>query len=166
MQLAIDIYYSDEKAKAVGVLFNWNDESPSSVIVEWIENVAPYVSGEFYKRELPCIIKVIEKVDLASIETIIIDGYVYIDNEKKYGLGGYLWEALNGKIPIIGVAKTSFFRNKETVIGILRGNSKNPLFVSTIGIDQIDAANLVKNIKGDFRIPSILKRLDQITKEQ
>lgn len=164
MQLAIDIYYGNEKAKAVGVLFNWNDESPSSVIVEWIENVAPYVSGEFYKRELPCILQVIKKVDLATVEAIIIDGYVYIDNEKKYGLGGYLWEALYGKIPIIGVAKTSFFRNKETVTGIVRGDSKNPLFVSSIGIDLAIAADCVKNMKGDFRMPSLLKRLDQITK--
>ena len=166
MLLAIDIYYRDAIAKAVGILFNWEDESPASVIIEWIEGVEPYVSGEFYKRELPCILKVVEKVDARKIEAIIIDGYVYIDNEKKYGLGGYLWEVLNGKVPIIGVAKTSFFKNKETVQGIIRGNSKNPLFISAIGINIVDAANLVRTMKGSFRIPSILKRLDQLTKEK
>ncbi|MFP5041813.1 endonuclease V [Parasediminibacterium sp. JCM 36343] len=165
MLLALDIYYRDDTAKAVGVLFNWEDEQPASIIVEWIENVEPYVSGKFYKRELPCIMKIMENVELSQLEAIIIDGYVFIDNDKNYGLGGHLWEALGKTIPIIGVAKTSFFSNKGTVLPITRGESKNPLFVSAIGMDVSEAANLVRNMKGSFRIPTVLKELDRVTKE-
>ncbi|MDV6169996.1 hypothetical protein R1T16_16275 [Flavobacterium sp. DG1-102-2] len=63
--LAIDVYYYSEKAKAVGVLFGWHDSMPSEVIIEYIDDVADYVPGEFYKRELPSIKKIIDKVDLS-----------------------------------------------------------------------------------------------------
>lgn len=31
MLLAIDVYYTEDKAKAVGVLFNWTDEQPVQI---------------------------------------------------------------------------------------------------------------------------------------
>ena len=45
----------------------------------------------------------------------------YIDNDGNYGLGGYLYQALDSKIPIIGVAKRAFHANKETVKEVFRG---------------------------------------------
>lgn len=124
-----------------------------------------YIPGEFYKRELPCILKVIEKVNLAELEAIIIDGYVFIDNEKKFGLGGYLWESLNKKLPVIGVAKTSYMGNKDTIVELLRGESKNPLYISSIGIELNKAVELIKSMHGEYRIPTLLKELDKLTKQ-
>lgn len=74
-------------------------------------------------------------------------------------------KALHQKIPVIGVAKTPFLSNKETVQQVLRGQSNNPLYVSAIGMDLNEAALLVKNMKGDFRMPDILKAVDKLTKE-
>ncbi|MEN0053310.1 MAG: endonuclease V [Mucilaginibacter sp.] len=165
MILAIDVYYRSNDAKAVAVLFNWDDAANQQVIVEIIDDAAEYIPGEFYKRELPCILKLLEKIDLNLVDAIIVDGYVYVDNNMQYGLGGKLWEALLEKVPIIGVAKTSFYRNKETVNELRRGESLNPLYISSIGIDVNEATRLVKAMKGNFRIPDILKNLDQITKQ-
>ena len=106
----------------------------------------------------------IERININSIEAIIIDGYIYVDNEKSYGLGGKLYEKLGNKIPVIGVAKTPFFTNKETVKEINRGKSKNPLYISSIGIDLDKAAKQIEDMYGNFRIPEILKKLDAITK--
>jgi deoxyribonuclease V len=164
MLLALDVHYREIGSKAVGVLFDWGSEQPQEIITSYIDSVAEYTPGEFYKRELPCLLKIIDKIDLNQLEAIIIDGYVYIDNEKKYGLGGILWETLNKQIPIIGVAKTSFFRNKETVIEVTRGESIKPLFVSAIGFDLELAALKIKKMHGSYRIPSILKQLDTETK--
>ena len=130
MILALDVHYREIEAKTVGVLFHWENAEPVEVLIEYIKEVADYISGEFYKRELPCLMQVIEKIDINSIEAIIIDGYIYVDNEKSYGLGGKLYEKLGNKIPVIGVAKTPFFTNKETVKEINRGKSKNPLYIS------------------------------------
>lgn len=124
-----------------------------------------YVSGEFYKRELPCIESIFQKDNLNDIEAVIIDGHIYIDDDGMFGLGVYTWESLDRKIPVIGVAKNSFFKNKNTVKGVFRGKSKKPLYVSSIGIDLDIAVNLIKNMKGNYRIPTILKELDRITKE-
>ncbi len=164
MLLALDVHYRENTTKAVGVLFNWEDTEPIEIVTEFIDDVAEYVPGEFYKRELPCLLKVIAKIDLNQLEAIIIDGYVFIDNEKNFGLGGVLWETLNKQIPIIGVAKTSFFKNKETVIEVNRGESIKPLFVSAIGFDLNLAALKIKQMHGSYRIPHILKQLDTETK--
>lgn len=62
MILALDVHYREHEAKAVGVLFNWDDEQPNQIIIEIIKAVDDYVPGEFYKRELPCLLKVMENV--------------------------------------------------------------------------------------------------------
>ena len=164
--LAIDVYYRPDDAKAVGVIFNWEDAKPTETVVEYIKGAGDYVPGEFYKRELPCIQRIFEVVNLDTIEAIIIDGHMYIDNIGNFGLGGYAWQLLQNKIPVIGVAKSSFFANKKTVFEVLRGESKNPLYVSAIGIELDIAASLIKNMHGNYRMPDILKELDRITKEQ
>lgn len=57
MKLAVDAYYTGNKAKVVGVLFeNFSDEKPLKIISKVVDVVAPYESGSFYKRELPCIV--------------------------------------------------------------------------------------------------------------
>lgn len=165
MLLAIDVHYKETYAKAVGVLFNWNNEQPISIITTIINEVEEYQSGQFYKRELPCILEIIKQVDLATLEAIIVDGHIYVDNNKKYGLGAHLWSTLNEKIPIIGVAKKSFINTNEVSVPVFRGTSKQALFISAIGMDLYEAISKVQNMKGEFRIPTILKTLDQITKE-
>lgn len=166
MLLAIDVHYKSNYAKAVGVFFNWEDDEPIKIISEKIEKVEAYVPGQFYKRELPCILALLKNVDLNTLEAIIVDGHVFIDDEKNHGLGGYLWKALDEKIPIIGVAKTAFHSVQKLSQPIFRGESKSPLYVSAIGFELDLALQKVQNMKGDFRIPSILKILDQETKTE
>ena len=165
MILAIDIHYKPTYAKNVGVLFDWMDSAPKQIISNQRAEVAEYVPGEFYKRELPCILDVIAEVDLKSIDAIIVDGHVYIDNDFKHGLGAYLYEELNQKMPIIGVAKRAYYKNEQTNIPVLRGESENPLYVSAIGMDVKIAARRIKNMHGEFRMPTILQILDTETKK-
>lgn len=164
MVLALDVHYRTNQAYAVGILFNWNDAQPLLIVKARIEEINEYVPGEFYKRELPCLLEIVNKTDLKSLEAIIIDGHVYIDGELNFGLGGKLWETLDTGIPVIGVAKTAFYKNKNTVREVCRGESKNPLYISAIGMDVSEAANRIKDMEGDFRIPSLLKQLDVLTK--
>ena len=165
MILAVDVYYFEGKAKAVGILFeDWVDTQPKQTIEASIEDVAEYLSGEFYKRELPCIITLLNKMNLNEIETIIIDGYVYLNDDCKPGLGAHLYHYLAGKIPVIGVAKTAFYQNHKNTMEAVRGTSKNPLYVTAIGLPLIVAGNSIKNMAGAHRIPTLLKSLDRQTK--
>lgn len=164
MILAVDVYYEGDTAKAVGILFNWKDDKPAQILTADISKVAPYEPGHFYKRELPCIEALLEDVNMDDIEAIIVDGYVYASNTKAYGLGGHLWETIVRAKPVIGVAKTPFKNNEETCMEVQRGDSKKPLYVSAIGIDLAEAAVEVAGMHGEFRIPTILKELDRLTR--
>ncbi|HKX85698.1 MAG TPA: endonuclease V [Flavobacterium sp.] len=167
MLVAVDVHYKESYAKTVLLLFeNWQSEVPLDVIEVTIDQVADYIPGAFYKREMPCITEALKKIDLKQVTLLIIDGYIYVDNEGGYGLGGHLYAALEGKIPVAGVAKTKFQANQETVTEVFRGESKNPLYVSAIGVDKEWVAEQVQGMHGEFRLPYLLKLMDTKTKEE
>ncbi len=158
----LDVYYYENHAKSCCIVFeNGNVERIISEYCEIVTPIHEYIPGEFYKRELPCLLRVIEKVQ-ETIDLLIIDSFVWLGNGKK-GLGVYLFEVLEKKIPVIGVAKT-YFKDCNEYLEVYRGRSNKPLYISSIGIDLNDSAKLVKSLKGDHRIPDLLKRVDQLTR--
>jgi len=165
MIYAFDTYYFEDRAKTVCLAFSrWTDKEPSAICIKYTNQVNEYESGEFFKRELPCIMDIINDLNLTDQDFIIVDGYVILNNEYKIGLGGYLYKALNEKIPIIGVAKSLYNEPNEQRIALVRGNSKRPLFITSLGIETELAYEYIKSMDGDFRIPTLLKKLDQLTR--
>jgi deoxyribonuclease V len=167
MILAFDTYYDNTgKAKTVCLAFErWNDEQPLAIHTAFMENVADYTPGEFYKRELPCILDLFRTLPYTEIEAIIVDGFVFLDDNRKLGLGGHLYEWLQEKIPVIGVAKTNFASIDKLKKPVLRGESLKPLYVTALGIDIETAAQHVQSMAGEYRFPTLLKELDQLTKQ-
>lgn len=169
MNLAFDTYYFEDKAKTVCLTFqDWTDTIPTNVYEEVIEGVAEYEPGLFYKRELPCILSLLDKIqkEIKTINTIIIDGFVILDDQNKLGLGGHLYNQLQSSIPIIGVAKSGFHGINENVRKLIRGESKKPLFITALGMDLDSAFMNIKSMHGDFRMPTLLQTLDTTTKEK
>lgn len=166
MIIAVDVHYRGSVAKAVSFEFHhWEDESPHKINTVEIKKFAQYTPGEFYKRELPGILLVLKKSNLCEVETILVDGYVILDDEGKPGLGSYLFYELNERIPVIGIAKTQYRNNKRHVREVYRGASRRPLFISCVGMRLEEAIEKVSRMKGNFRIPSLIKRLDGETKK-
>jgi len=166
MIIALDVHYKGSNARAVGIEFeHWDDPIPDKINKAEIRGVAGYEPGAFYKRELPCILEVLKKSDLNTAEVLLIDGYVILNDEGKLGLGGYLYQALKRRIPVIGVAKTRFHGQGKHVKEVIRGRSSNPLYVSSIGINLENAADHIRNMHGVYRIPSLLKILDKNSRE-
>lgn len=166
MKIAIDVGYNDTQANSASISFNnWNDAIPLDTKKILINNIADYEPGKFYLRELPCILESLNQYDLNRVDTIIVDGFVWLNSEKKPGLGAYLFEKLDRKIPIIGVAKRKFHGENIFMKTIERGESKNPLFITAEGIQVEKAADLIKNMHGDFRIPTLLKIVDQLSRD-
>jgi len=164
MILAVDVDYGNDKAIVAGVSFNqWTDNTPAQEWVIQVASPAAYVSGQFYRRELPCILALLKQVD-AVPEVLIIDGYVYLGYEKKPGLGHYLFEALHGDTAVIGVAKKRF-KNTPERVALYRGQSKRPLYVTAAGIDEDEARQLIAGMIGRHRIPLLLKRADQLCRQ-
>ena len=166
MILAFDTHYFDDKAKTVAVQFkDWTDEEPNHVYSETLTGIAAYESGLFYKRELPCILSLLKQVDLTTIHMIIIDGFVVLDDEGALGLGGYVYEALDRQLPIIGVAKNNFAKIDALKIPVLRGDSKKPLYITSKGIDIEQAASYIQKMHGEYRFPTLLKGVDRLGRE-
>ncbi|KQZ42658.1 endonuclease V [Duganella sp. Root1480D1] len=160
MLLAVDVQYRDDCGFAAGVLFqDWLSERPLRTVSARVDGIGEYVPGEFYKRELPCILKLLEGVD-EQIDCIVIDGFVFLDDEARPGLGKHLFDALAGRYPIVGVAKTSFAGIGKQY-EVLRGDSKRPLYVTTAGYDLVAAKRHIAAMHGEHRMPTVLKLVDQ-----
>jgi deoxyribonuclease V len=166
MKLAFDVAYNENNiAQVVCIGFDrWTDTSPKVIYKDFVIGLEEYTPGEFYKRELPCIEKLLKKIDLAGIGLIIVDGFVFLDDLDKPGLGAHLYERLGRKIPVVGIAKTPYGKDMKSVREVLRGESLKPLFVSAIGVDVDEIAREVKGMHGNYRIPDLIRKLDQLTK--
>ncbi|WP_144392133.1 endonuclease V [Pleionea sediminis] len=164
MILATDVQYCGDTAVVAGVAFvDWQSESSTREYLSIVENVAAYEPGSFYKRELPCLLRLLEEHKIAP-DIIVVDGYVYLDGVAKSGLGKHLFDVLKEEVEVIGVAKKSFMGISHEH-EIYRGKSRKPLFVtSTASLKE--AKNSILNMHGVHRIPTLLKRVDQLCREK
>jgi len=164
MIACVDVDYRDLGAVAACVCFqSWSDGTSTSETVVQIHDVEPYRSGQFYRRELPCILAVLRSLpELPHV--IIIDGYVWLGQQRP-GLGAHLYEALGRRDAVIGAAKTRFGR-AEPVEPVLRGRSRSPLYVTAVGMDVAEATTHIRAMHGPYRIPTLLKRVDQLSRGQ
>ncbi len=161
MILATDVHYTDPTALAAGVLFtDWQSDAITRVVTTPITQTAAYQPGNFYKRELPCLLALLANIP-ESLDVIVIDGYVTLGTANKSGLGLHLFNALQQTTPVIGVAKRPF-QDTPADCAVLRADSQAPLYVTSVGIPLLDAKQKIATMHGDFRIPTILKKVDQV----
>jgi deoxyribonuclease V len=140
---------------------HWSDEKAKWMSVVDVEDVATYQPGEFFRRELPCLQKALASA-LHAPAVIVIDGYVWLDRAGRPGLGAKLFHALGETTPIIGVAKTRF--HEAPGIEVYRSGSSKPLIVTAAGCDESEAAKRIRTMHGPFRIPTLLKTVDQLAR--
>ncbi len=162
---AVDVHY--RKKTATTALVEFSDFSTCSItrsFVQESEIPAPYVPGKFYLRELPCILKILEQTG-KHYQMIVIDGFVFLRKPVCHGLGGYLAKALGYRTIIIGVAK-NYFKRARRCVEVTRGRSSKPLYVSAFNMEPESAGLLIREMHGEYRIPSILRITDQLSKNK
>ena len=164
MILAVDVSYREDRAVVAGVLFeSWDDCEPSRIVTTELSQVAAYVPGQFYKRELPCILGLLERLE-ALPDVILVDGYVYLGRARRPGLGKRLYDALGGRAAVIGVAK-SRFKGTPASTEVFRAGSRRPLYVTAVGIGQAEAKRRVQGMCGEYRMPEMVRLADRLSKE-
>jgi len=124
-----------------------------------VTETAPYRPGEFYLRELPAIKAVCRHAGPFAL--IVVDGYVDLDPAGRPGLGAHVHAEFG--VPVIGVAKTAF-RTATHAAQIRRGQSTRPLFITAAGMTLGDAASLIDDMAGPFRIPDALRTADRLAR--
>ena len=162
MIAAFDVHYREGgPASAAAIVFDdFSDRAPAAEHHAVIAAPAAYVAGAFYRRELPCILALLEQIEIPPT-TLIVDGYVMLG--LKPGLGQHLFETLECRIPVIGVAKSRFRRAPAHVV--LRGTSRSPLYVTAAGMDADAAAENIERMHGNDRIPTLLRHVDRLARE-
>ncbi len=164
MIAAVDVHYDDALAAAACVTFDdWPAPRATRELARLIPKPAPYVPGEFYRRELPAILAVLAALG-APPAVVVIDGYVWLDAAGRPGLGAQLFEALHGAVAVAGVAKTAFDGSPHAE-RVLRGTSRRPLYVTAQGLPVLAAAAGVRQMHGAHRIPTLLGRVDRLCRE-
>ena len=140
MILAIDVMYYNDNAQVGGVLFKkWSDDEPFKTIVLYTKSQDEYIPGAFYKKELKPILDMLNSIT-DNVDTVVVDGYVDLGPGRP-GLGRYLYDTLNEKITVVGVAKSKFISADD--IPVLRGKSKRPLHITSAGIREKTASKFV-----------------------
>ncbi|MCJ7935883.1 MAG: endonuclease V [Chryseobacterium sp.] len=165
MIYAFDTYYYEDYANTVCIAFEeWTSEKEVEIFTEQTAISSGYESGAFYKRELPCILSLLKKITVRKGDIIIVDGYVTLNNEGENGLGGYLYDALDQQYPVVGIAKNEFTAPDSQRRNVYRGESKTPLFLTAKGIEVDKIKPEIERMYGAFRIPALLKKLDQMSR--
>lgn len=162
----LDVDYRDGGARAACVIAEaWTSEVPLGAYTSDIATVQEYEPGAFYRRELPCLLQVLS--ELSSLpDVVVIDGYVWLADASRPGLGAYLYEALGSTVPIVGVAKTAFHGAESCpiVAQVHRGSAKRPLFVTSVGLELELVGTWVRDMAGSHRIPALLTAADQLAR--
>ena len=164
MIACFDVHYFDTHANAAAVIIeDWSDSDCVEKLCIRCDAPKEYIAGEFYRRELDPLKTIIASID-SQIQTCVIDAYCHLSADGKPGLGSYLHNELSDGGSIIGVAKNPF-RDTKHAIELMRGNSARPLFVTSIGIDYQTAAEHIKSMHGNHRIPTLLKMVDRLCRD-
>jgi deoxyribonuclease V len=159
---AVDVYYPTPGG-ARAALVVASEPTFADVVGEHVVHlaeVAPYRPGAFYERELPAIAAA---VAAHPLDLLIVDGYVTLYPAGRPGLGTPVHRELS--LAVIGVAKTGF-RGAAHAIEVYRGGSRRPLHVTSAGLAPADAADLVRAMAGQFRLPDALKRVDALSRSR
>lgn len=163
MIACFDVHYFRDTANAATILFqDWESPASISEYTATVPQSAEYEPGRFYLRELQPLLAVIRKI-VEPVDTYVIDGYCHLSSDQAPGLGAYLKESLDHDVSIVGVAKNRY-RNTNHAAELLRAQSSRPLFITAIGSDYEVAARQVASMAGEYRIPTLLKAVDRLSR--
>jgi deoxyribonuclease V len=164
MILAVDVDYHQGCARVAGILFRgWGDAQAAAEQVVECEIASDYRPGAFFRRELPCIERLLREIR-QPLDCIVVDGYVFLGSERRPGLGKHLFDVVGQQIPVIGVAKT-FFRDTPDSTAVFRGLSTRPLYVTVAGMDDELARQRIRGMHGEHRFPTLLQQVDRLCRQ-
>lgn len=159
---AVDVDYRGAGAVAAGVWFRgWTADTPEAEAALPLETAAVYEPGQFFRRELPCLLAVLERGSRPDV--VIVDGYVWLGAVGDPGLGAHLFAALGRGPAVVGVAKTRY-RSATCAEPVVRGGSRAPLYVTAAGMGGMEAARHIERMHGPYRVPTLLRRVDRLAR--
>lgn len=133
--------------------------SARAVCCSAVDGASAYVSGELYRRELPGSFIVLDDHGL-SPDIIVVDGDIHPGDMSTPDLEQHLYNAVDGRARIVGVAKRPL-SGIGSRHAILRGGSSRPLYITAAGITFFRARECILSMHGGHRIPTLLNFADR-----
>jgi deoxyribonuclease V len=165
MKLIVAVHFEGTQAQAAAVAFEaWDAAEATQTYLSRIGQVEPAVRGELDLRELPCVLQLLREHRLEP-ELILLEGFVHLDANETPGLGQHLYQALNGRVPIVGVSKRRL-PGLAAQIEVMREEETPPLLVTCAGIDIGAAKARLRAMHGRKRVPTLMKLAARLAKSQ
>ena len=165
MLVSVDVDYRPDATVAACVLFrDWGDAAEAAHFVDRGPPAEAYVPGEFYRRELPALLRVLARC-LDPLTTVIIDGYVWLGGDERPG---------PGRAPVRGArAKRARHRRGEDVVSLQPGRGAGaarrqpaaPAGHRSGGGRPGRRPRCIQRMHGPSRLPTLLKRVDRLCRE-
>lgn len=163
MKLVVAVHFDGAQANAAAVAFDaWDAAEATQICVSRIAHVEKAVRGEPDLRELPCVMQLLREHNLAP-ELILVDGFVHLDADETPGLGQHLYQALGGKVAVIGVSKKGL-PGLPAQFEVMREEEASPLFVTCAGLDIGAAKARLRAMHGRKRVPTLMKLVARLAK--
>ncbi len=164
MKLVLDVQYDKAGgATAAAVAFDdWTAFEATKTYSLKIEHVEKPVKGELDLRELPWLIQLMDANGLQP-ETIVFEGFVFLDPQETPGLGIHLYNALGGRTAVIAASKAAM-KDTPAQFEVYREDETPPLIVTCAGIDLGAAKARVRMMHGKKRMPTLMKLAARVAK--
>lgn len=163
MKLIVAVHVEGTQANAAAVAFDaWEDAEATKTYVSRMPQLEKAVRGELDLRDLPCVMQLLREHTLAP-ELIVIDGFVHLDADETPGFGQYLFQALGGTIPVVGISKRGQ-PGLSAQFQVVREEETPPLFVTCTGIDIGAVKVRLRAMHGRKRVPTLMKLAARLAK--
>lgn len=179
MILLLDVHYDEvnNSAHIAGIITDdWiSDKIISIYEIDKNGIDCAYIPGQFYKREMPCLIELwnsLSEYDKSNIDTIIVDGFYDIWNGSK-GLGHHFkdWLTANGyNKEVVGIAKNPCRETNKFTLPVYRteesktSKCRSALWVNGSKMEN-DYQSKVLSMHGKYRIPTLIKAVDKLSRK-
>ncbi|MEJ5999284.1 endonuclease V [Paucibacter soli] len=167
MKLVVAVHFFEgAQANAAAVAFDaWDAAEATKTYLSRISHVeTAVVRGDLDLRALPCVMQLLREHGLEP-ELILIDGFaVHLDADETPGLGQHLYQALGGRVPIVGVSKKKSLPGLPAQFEVMREEEAPPLYVTCAGIDIGAAKARLRAMHGRKRVPTLMKLVARLAK--
>ncbi|MDH0867111.1 endonuclease V [Mitsuaria sp. GD03876] len=163
MKLFVAVHLDGSQATAAAVAFeDWNAAEATKTYLSPIAQVDKAVRGELDLRALPCVMQLLAEHKLEP-ELLLIEGFVHLDGDETPGLGQHLFQALGGRVPVVGVSKKGL-PGLSAQFEVMREDETPPLVVTSAGLDIGAAKVRLRSMHGRKRVPTLMKLAARLAK--
>lgn len=164
MKLVLDHRLDGDAAIAAAVAFEeWGDAEAARTLTSRAPAGPKPERGAPDLRALPALLQLLQEHKLQP-DAIVMEDLVHLDPQDTPGLGRHLFDALGGRVPVIGASKSAMAGGTPAQFEAHREDEAAPLTVTCAGIDLGAAKARVRMMHGRKRVPTLLKLAARLAK--